>query len=171
MRPSTAVEGHAKRQKISRGTEGDALARNLVVRQALLAQFYPEVWTLREYLLSRLPTSSKIRRKKIISVGHDKGRGVSDDRELASFLDRTLIGITASNDRRTENRWQHWASFSQRADDSASTLINLNSSGRYSQSEVNYPSHISTFRWDRHCTLTLLDCEFCHMATIFQNVR
>jgi telomerase reverse transcriptase len=137
-RPDTKFKGLEKRQRISNSAKAGAAPNNLVVKQALLSQFYPEVFTLREYLLSRLPTASKIRRKKILSVGSSQDAEVRAGHGLSSFLDRTLVGVLKGENGRREDRWRHWGAFSQKADGSLSTLINLNSVGRYSQSEVGF---------------------------------
>jgi len=122
--------GGDKRQKISGGFNG----KDPVVKHAVLAQYYPQVFTLREYLLSKLPATSKVRRKKIVSVGKKpQSDGITDD--LASFLDRTLIGVLKYKDASPEERLKQWATFSQRLDTSDSDLTNL-SGIEFSQSEV-----------------------------------
>jgi telomerase reverse transcriptase len=132
---SLGLGNSEKRQKISNPTKTIA-SRDSVVKQALLSQFYPEVLTLREYLLSRLPTTSKIRRKKVLYVGTLKDSESCANSRLSTFLDRTLVGATKPKDAKREDRWRHWAAFSQRVDDSISTLIDLNSIGKFSQSDV-----------------------------------
>ncbi|TVY53989.1 Telomerase reverse transcriptase, partial [Lachnellula suecica] len=107
-----------------------------IIKQALLAQYYPQVLTLREYLLQRLPNASKIRRKKISSVGrHPAPENAELEQWLAAFLDQTLIGVSVCKEVSREERWKQWTTFSQRADESASTL-NLSSPGVFSQSEL-----------------------------------
>ncbi|OAA61230.1 telomerase reverse [Niveomyces insectorum RCEF 264] len=60
------------------------------VQHALLAQYYPRVETLRAYLLTRLPASSRIRRKKLRLVGKTPDpRPV--ERLLSRLLDTALI--------------------------------------------------------------------------------
>jgi telomerase reverse transcriptase len=124
-----------KRQRITSPTKV-IIPKDLVIKQALLSQFYPEVLTLREYLLSRLPSTSKIRRKKVLHVGSSKDTDANANQALSSFLDRTLVGVTKSRNGKKEDRWKHWGTFSQKLDESVSTLIDLNSVGRYSQSDV-----------------------------------
>lgn len=85
-------------------------------------------------MLSRLPSTSKVRRKKIISVGRRPG-DTDIEKKLSNFLDSTLIGASKCNEVSPEERWQQWTTFSQKADDSIS-CINLNGVGVYSQSEV-----------------------------------
>lgn len=133
-RPGQGNRGEAKRQRTST-LNGSRTA--FVVRDALLVQYYPRVLSLREYLLSKLPPTSKIRRKKISTVGRKPGQGGSHrDQVLAAALDHILIGISRDVQVSQEERWQQWTSFSQRADTSASTLANLSGVELFSQSEV-----------------------------------
>ncbi|KAI9683334.1 MAG: hypothetical protein M1829_005404 [Trizodia sp. TS-e1964] len=66
-----------------------------VLEHSVLLSYFPRVLTLREYLLSKLPASSKSRRRKILSLGPaDKGTGKClETGELAKLLDTALIGI------------------------------------------------------------------------------
>jgi telomerase reverse transcriptase len=113
-----------------------------LVKQALLSQYYPMVLTLREYLLSKLPASSKVRRKKISAV---KRRTLCDhvdetelyDPSLAKYLDQTLVGVQEEESPKDE-RLKQWTCFSQRADNSESTVRSGDGDGGYSQSEVCY---------------------------------
>lgn len=131
---SKRIEGDQKRQKTIANRKAAPSSKYPIIKHALLAQYYREVLSLREYLLSRLPTTSKVRRKKLLSVG----RRLDDkdiEKKLSSFLDSTLIGVLKCNEVSQEERWQQWTTFSQKADDSIS-CINLNGVGVYSQSEV-----------------------------------
>jgi len=130
-RAGRGIKGDNKRQGISRGFN----SKDPVIKSAVLAQYYPQVCSLRKYLLSKLPTSSKIRKKKILSVGrNDQTNG--GDCSLASFLDQTLIGVLKYKDISQEERLQQWTSFSQRIDTSDSNLGNT--MGGFSQLEVGY---------------------------------
>lgn len=137
-RQSHAHDGDPKRQKISNSAQGSGNSKDHAIKQTLLAQYYPQVLTLHEYLLQRLPNTSKIRRKKISSVGRDPS-----EQPLSSFLDQTLIGISTSTDASKSERWSQWTTFSQRMDESASTLINLSSPGVFSQSDVRFPTPVN----------------------------
>jgi telomerase reverse transcriptase len=130
-RQNHASDGDQKRQKIPNSAQSSGNSKDPVIKQTLLAQYYPQVLTLREYLLQRLPNTSKIRKKKILSIGRDPS-----EQELSAFLDQTLIGASVCTEVSREERWHQWTTFSQRADESASTLINLSSPGVFSQSEV-----------------------------------
>lgn len=110
----------------------------------LLGRVYPNVQTLRAYLISKLPSSSRLRRKKLTSLGSQNAIDPSPDNEiktrLCHLLDTTLV--TSGNDGDSfpaderKARWQKWVSFSQNADESHVTLSDGHSSPFYSQSEV-----------------------------------
>lgn len=130
IRSSHLNEGCIKRQKIRNSDESDP-----VIKQAVLAQYYPQVLSLREYLLSKLPETSKIRKKKISSVGK-RTDDSEDNRRVSEFLDRTLVGVSKCTDFSSNERWQHRSTFTQRADDSVS-CANPAAAPMFSQSEVN----------------------------------
>lgn len=134
--------GCQKRQKIALNTEGNGP----VVKSALLVQFYPQVLTLRQYLLSRLPANSKVRKKKIRNVGKNSSPNhTEEDERFCSFLDQTLVGVTKRTEVLQDERWKQWNTFSQRADESASTLANLTGVGTFSQSEVR---EVCVWQWE-----------------------
>lgn len=163
-RPNQTHNDGQKRQKISHPLQSGSNSKDPIIKHALLAQYYPQVFTLRGYLLQRLPNTSKIRRKKILSVGRrltDENRELEE--ELAAFLDQTLVGESVCREVSKAERWTQWKSFSQRADDSASTLISLSSPGVYSQFEVSFPS-ISKFQTNS------TDCRFLHLAALLQEI-
>ena len=147
------IGGDQKRQRIAGNTNG----KDPVVRQALLAQYYRRVFSLREYLLSRLPATSKIRRKKILKLGRDQNLGDGEDQSaLAQFLDGTLIGVLKDDEVSEEERVRQWTSFSQRVDTSNSTFANPSGAGLFSQSEV---SNLSLF-------VDLLECYYYSSETL-----
>jgi hypothetical protein len=66
----------------------------------VLQRLYPQVLTLRHYLLSQLPTSSKNRRRRLCQLGNippaPGGQPTSDvDTDLGQLLDSTLIGCSS----------------------------------------------------------------------------
>ena len=162
--------GDAKRQRVSTSFNGNG--KDPVVKNALLAQYYPRVLSLREYLLSKLPLTSKIRRKKILTVGRKPGdRSSGRDQALANALDQILIGVSKDSQASQEERWQQWASFSYRADTSASTLANLGGISLFSQSEVCVDTAIAFSRAIfLHLPLLILpvDCRLRHLAPVLQ---
>lgn len=138
-RKSRALEanGCEKRQKIVYTAD----ASTNVVKSALLSQYFHEVVSLREYLLLKLPKNSKIRRRKIrgVTASHDQG-----DADFGKFLDETLVGVTRDKPSTAIiDRWKQWNTFSQRVDESTSTLQNSTGIGKFIQSEVG--GHIPTY--------------------------
>ena len=130
-RPGRECHEGEKRRRVS----GDFSANDPFIKSAVLAQYYPEVFSLREYLLSRLPASSKIRRKKISSVGKNPQLSKEED-ELAGLLDQTLVGVSKYKEISQEERLQQWSTFSQRVETSDSNIGNTNTVGKFSQLEV-----------------------------------
>ncbi|KAG0650734.1 Telomerase reverse transcriptase [Hyphodiscus hymeniophilus] len=127
------VESEQKRQRISSKSH----IKDPIVKHAVLAQCYPQVFTLREYLLYKLPATSKIRRKRILNIGGKQNAGDGKDcTALSTFLDNTLVGLLNSNEVPLQERIQHWTSFSQRLDTSDATFANLSGTGNFSQSEI-----------------------------------
>ncbi|OAF54483.2 hypothetical protein VC83_09002 [Pseudogymnoascus destructans] len=112
-----------------------------VVQQSLLSRFYPEVLTLREYLLVKLPSNSRIRRKKVLTAGRrsldrrDGETAIDDADGLGPFLDSTLVGIPHQNPQ-SDQRTTRWNSFTNQADlsglDTTVTPFDLG----HSQSEI-----------------------------------
>jgi telomerase reverse transcriptase len=129
------TEGALKRQRILGPGSATSSTKSLVVKQAVLSQYYPKVFSLREYLLSKLPPTSKVRRKKIISIG-SRPDEKDAEKTLSSFLDRTLIGSSESSEPNQKERWQQWTALSQKPEDDSIASTNLSAGGIYSQSEV-----------------------------------
>jgi hypothetical protein len=138
-RGSKEAAEFSKRQKVTGSLRGSEPP----VKDALLAQYYPSVLSLRGYLLSKLPKTSKIRKKKILGVGRRKSAetgdsqdDTDDERVLADFLDRTLVGVS-TYEISQEDRAEGWNTFSQRGDTSISTIGNLSGGGLFCQSDVS----------------------------------
>lgn len=112
--------------------------RDTPVRRDLLEQCYPHVQTLRQYLLAKLPGSSRLRRKKIAAFGQSDCREL--ETRLAHLLDTTLVCASkredAGQDEIKETRWKQWLSFSQKGDESYVTLSGGPKGPLFSQSEV-----------------------------------
>lgn len=148
---SKNAEGDQRRQKIA--TKGESLtpsSRSSIIKQALLAQYYPQVSSLREYLLSELPTGSKVRRKKISCFGR-RSDDEESDKELSQFLDHTLIGAAKCNAEQQEQRWQLRREIAQQEDDSILYCTNMSGDGLYSQSEVCIFVFSSCYCWCWEC--------------------
>lgn len=133
------------------------------VKHALLAQYYPNILTLRQYVLVSLPAPSKIRRKKISAVGkeiqaaaedahsevQESGKNLGNIRaSLARLLDTTLVAThthpTAFGGAQPDGRFQRWIDYSQKGDDSHVTLSDGVASAVHCQTEV---SSLSSSHW------------------------
>lgn len=134
-----------------------------VVKHALLAQYYPTILTLRQYVLYSLPASSKIRRKKVSAVGipdqaaaEGAPAGVQQSKKdhdytrasLARLLDTTLVGThgqpSAFGEDKSDGRLQRWIDYSRRGDDSHVTLSGDVASAVYCQTEVG---SLNSWHW------------------------
>lgn len=126
-----------------------------VVKHALLAQYYPNLLTLRQYVLASLPASSKIRRKKISALGktgqaaagdaHPAVHEAEKDHDnirapLARLLDTTIVAThvcpTAFGESQPDGRFQRWIDYSQKGDDSHVTLSGDVANAIHCQTEV-----------------------------------
>lgn len=132
------------------------------VRHTLLQQHYDVVQTLRGYLLSKLPGSSRLRRKKIAALGKDQARWarIQDHDivpELSSLLDTTLVCTQHRPKAQADSRWEQWQSFSQKADDSVVSLSGGLAQATSSQSEVGHccATNMSPRLTVKHRSLTL----------------
>lgn len=119
-------------------------AINACVTHPTLSLYYPQINTLRDHILNKLPTTSKTRRRKIAALGlcDDDRNGCPEldgsygvDGGLAKLLDRALIckrpdGLSIA----LEARQQDFLAFSQRNEgvDESSLL-----EGSTPQSEVS----------------------------------
>lgn len=110
-------------------------------RHAVISQYYPSVLSLRQYMLAKLPSSSRIRRKKISTAGRasqSSDGGVNEiEKSVGRLLDTTLIGLPEQTKSNAEDLWDQWTSFSQRGDESTVTLSNGLAGAAFSQSEVS----------------------------------
>jgi telomerase reverse transcriptase len=135
-----------------------------VVKHALLAQFYSEVQTLRQYALSRLPASSRIRRRKIASVGLGKPPSdqphTDDELALGALLDSTVVARRHHRDGEAglEHRWEQYVAFSQKSDESNVTLSDGLKGSMYSQAEVSRNCDSRSRRDSMTYSVTRKDC-------------
>ncbi|OTA01947.1 hypothetical protein A9Z42_0022850 [Trichoderma parareesei] len=107
------------------------------VKKDILQQHYPLVCTLREYVLSELPDTSRIRRKKIAALG--SGPDVNEaETQLARVLDTALVGTGPSIPKSDPgaSTWEQWVSFSQKGDESYVTISKGIASSFGKQSEI-----------------------------------
>lgn len=99
-----------------------------LIQHPVLSHYYPEIQTLRDYIIAQLPSSSRLRRRKVAAVGvvnNPSGAPQSDvERSLGTLLDTTLVGITAPKTEGGSSSMDGWKNFSQRGDESYVTLSN-----------------------------------------------
>lgn len=133
-------DGSADRpaKRVQRGQE--PRSADTMVQHALLAQYYPEMQTLRQYALTKLPASSRIRRRKITSVGQTKSPAdkapTEDEIALGALLDSTIVARRHPAQASDDHRWEQWVSFSQKGDESYVTLSDGLQGSICSQAEV-----------------------------------
>lgn len=98
LTPSTAMKrkrrsNSTRDSKRQRTDEGHAAQHPIV---PLLQEYYQEVHSLRTYLVSRLPKSSKKRRRRLLhyglQVGHDDSIAV--EHSVVELLDSILVGTS-----------------------------------------------------------------------------
>lgn len=105
------------------------------VHRDLLQQCFPKVQTLRAHAISKLPGSSRLRRKKIASLGQRNGCGEAES-TLAQVLDTALVCSSDGSPGDDGSTYQQFLSFSQQADDSYVSLSDGESASVEAQSEV-----------------------------------
>ncbi|KAJ3526128.1 hypothetical protein NM208_g11338 [Fusarium decemcellulare] len=105
------------------------------VRRDLLERCYARVITLREYVLANLPRGSRLRRKKVASIGHGGNSGEVEKR-LSQLLDTSLVCCQEQPQDSDDTRWEQWLVFSQKEDESYVTLSDGVAGSIYSQSEI-----------------------------------
>ncbi|GAB1310439.1 Telomerase reverse transcriptase [Madurella fahalii] len=115
-------------------------ARDTIIGHALLTQYYSEIQTLRQYVVSKLPASSRLRRRKIASVGRSPSSPeqsrATDERALGELLDSTIVASRQHAEDTEDHRWEQWVGFSQRGDESYMTLSEGLQGSVFSQSEI-----------------------------------
>ncbi|KYK55586.1 telomerase reverse transcriptase [Drechmeria coniospora] len=114
------VKRKRSRRDASGTCHGQSSDFELPVRRDLLSQCYGTVQTLRDYILCKLPRSSRLRRKKISSLRN----GNEFETNIGRFLDTSLVCIC---DQRQQPEvevpvYEQFLSFSQRGDESYVTL-------------------------------------------------
>ena len=133
---SDAVQRGQKRLKDAKSRVTEETA----VTHVILDQFYPKLQTLRSYLLGSLPGSSRLRRKKIASIGRpgQSRSNVSEEVEslLCRTLDSVLVGTFEDKAAHPRERWEQFTAFSQRGDESYVSLSDGLTRAEFSQSEV-----------------------------------
>ncbi|CAI6095587.1 unnamed protein product [Clonostachys chloroleuca] len=130
----------AKRKRDSQKPDADQdvpQTNSLLVTQKLLEHCFPNVQTLRQHLLSQLPSASRLRRKKITAL---TARDASSELEgrVAALLDTALVCSRLPQAQKSEAsdiRWEQWKSFSQKGDESYVSISDTRSA-KQSQNEI-----------------------------------
>ena len=102
----------------------------------ILTQYYPTVLTLREYVLSRLPSTSRIRRKKIFRIGRGPSPLSETETRVSHLLDTTLVGAPEISKEQLDERWKERVTYSQMNEESEVTLSDVFGKATFSQAEV-----------------------------------
>lgn len=138
------------RKKAKGADDQSTKATTVNATHPVLQRLYPEVLTLRQYLLSRLPSSSKNRYRKLSQLGHaipagDKNTADDLDNAVVQLLDSALVcnpGVQLEKDKTTsitEEREKDIEVFTQQR--SQSTPGGTFKPGYYRQSEVGHTKH------------------------------
>ncbi|KAI6350784.1 hypothetical protein MCOR25_010392 [Pyricularia grisea] len=148
-------------KKRNKGGRVDMLELNKQPRPAevthlVLSQYFPCLQTLREHLLSSLPSSSRIRRRKIAAIGDrvDGKDGAADktlEAAVAHLLDSTIVAASEERAAPSDGRWEQWANFSQRGDESYVTLSDGVTKALFCQSEIVSFVIWSLFEREKKC--------------------
>ncbi len=133
-RSNTTISKSPKKQKLEPPT----------VQHPVLHRFYPSVLTLRQYCLSRIPLTSKKRRRQLELLGRHGDAGpvagaTTVDTDLCELLDKTLVGVCKddNNGDRTEehDRAEQLLRFSQQV--TSGSDITVTAVQPLSQAEVS----------------------------------
>lgn len=140
--------------------------RDQAVKQDLLARYFARVETLRAYLLTRLPATSRLRRKKLSAVGK-KIHATAVEKLLSHVLDTTLVACAGDSNGVLDNgpasddgdRAHLRETFSQtkRADESYVTVSNAAEGAFSPQSEVCVYLPARHFCFDLWLTIQIVD--------------
>ncbi|QGI75914.1 unnamed protein product [Fusarium fujikuroi] len=111
------------------------LLERIPVRRDLLERHYSRVTSLREYVLSQLPHGSRLRRKKVASIG-EANNAREIEKTLSRLLDTSLVCFAHQEADNDDTRWEQWLAFSQREDESYVSLSDGISGSIFSQNEI-----------------------------------
>ncbi|KAJ5096965.1 Telomere reverse transcriptase [Penicillium angulare] len=124
----TAVTGRFKSSK-------DHIARETHTSHPVISLYYRQLLPLRQYLLTQLPISSKLRRRRITSLRPTPDRNDLHLQPLADLLDSTLVGVLKeSSPTISSERQRDYRAFTQ--SQSRSVLISTDTGPTSPQSEV-----------------------------------
>ncbi|KAI1341592.1 hypothetical protein F5Y15DRAFT_361504 [Xylariaceae sp. FL0016] len=120
--------GEPPKKKGKLASSETAHPANSQAQHFVLNQFYSRVLTLRAYVVSKLPASSRLRRRKVTAVGVvGKCPGTpptTEDSSLGVLLDTTFVAIPEVHEEDVVKHVEGWRDFSQRGDESYVTLSN-----------------------------------------------
>ncbi|RSL70645.1 hypothetical protein CEP53_001789 [Fusarium sp. AF-6] len=105
------------------------------VRRDLLERCYARVTTLRDHVLSSLLRGSRLRRKKVASIGQGDNIGEVES-QLSQLLDSSLVCFHEKARDSDDTRWEQWLVFSQKEDESYVSISDGIAGSMYSQSEI-----------------------------------
>lgn len=162
----------AKKRKRSLGKGSAEPVPLTPVQHAVLDQYYPQLLTLRDYVLLKLPATSRIRRRKIASTRSSpavsNGEITDIERAVGQVLDTTLVGVAQQTKCIPDKRWEQWETYaSQKGDESHVTLSDGLAGARFSQSEVR-PSRGNAPYLKVNELIQMIGCRVCHMDGILQ---
>ncbi|KAL8419788.1 hypothetical protein RB594_002812 [Gaeumannomyces avenae] len=131
-----------QKHKHAQHAHEDAAAMLTPPTHAVLSQYYVRLQTLRDHVLESLPSSSKLRRRKIASLGKladdGDGRQPSDlEMHVSHLLDSTIVASSRDGKpARADSRWNQWLNFSQRGDESYVSLSDGATKTLFCQHEI-----------------------------------
>lgn len=125
---------------ISSSRRFNLAARNRHPTHPVISLYYRDVFTLRQYLLCRLPLSSKLRRRRIASpaVVASDSPATTDPitQSLVDLLDTTVVGVLKQpSPKLASERQQAYRAFTQ--SQSRSILVSTDTGPVAPQSEVS----------------------------------
>ena len=152
---SDNVKQDLKRAKVESNT-------TTLVKHPALRLYYRNILTLRDYLLLKLPTTSKLRRRRIASISphtaelHDNDEEIStlsqDRRCLSRLLDKTLVcAVIEQTPVPESSRIKDFEAFSQHVSPTAGSSISGNTSSLsdlvdYAISRLFHKTHRNTHK-------------------------
>lgn len=109
------------------------------ISHPVISLYYQHVVPLREYLLQRLPVTSKSRRRRILTLGsredQDPNAQSHTSQTLAQLLDSTLVGVLKeSSPTLNSERQKQYSSFNE--SQLRSSLVSTDTGPTCPQSEV-----------------------------------
>ncbi|KAJ5358817.1 uncharacterized protein N7496_011230 [Penicillium cataractarum] len=120
--------------------DGPVSQEDQITTHPVISLYYRQLLTLRQYLLRQLPASSKLRRRRIVSLRplaslSTAERGEDSVSPLADLLDTTLVGVLKEPSAKVDSdRQRDYRAFTQ--SQSRSILVSTDTGPTSPQSEV-----------------------------------